>query len=53
MVWGHFILAFLVSNFVGVSKLGEAEFFGSFVGQVRGGSINEFERQNRCKSRAT
>ena len=51
MIWGRFILAFVVSNFVGASKLSEAEFFGSFAGQIRGGRIDEFEMKNRYKSR--
>lgn len=52
MVWGSFVLAFVVSDFVRATKLSEAEICGSFVGQIRVGSVNEFETKNGLKNRA-
>ena len=51
MVWECFVLPFVVSNFVRASKLSKAEPFGSFAGQVRRGSVNEFEKKNGFKNR--
>lgn len=40
MVWGCFILVFIVSDFVRASKLSQVEILDSFVGHIQGGGVS-------------